>query len=112
MEKPIKENKELIANPLKRKACEGHEISLHKKARETIIQSSPKKQELSNTKAKLTCSKCGKKLRMTNSFKCKCGNIFCNIHRFYDEHSCTFDYRSEAMEKLRRENPLVINKKI
>lgn len=45
-------------------------------------------------------------------FDCRCGNLFCAIHRYSDMHACPYDYKAEAAEKIRKENPVVIAEKI
>lgn len=45
-------------------------------------------------------------------FDCRCGHLFCSIHRYSDVHNCSFDYKADAAEKIRKENPLVIGEKI
>ncbi|XP_033903658.3 AN1-type zinc finger protein 5-like [Acipenser ruthenus] len=62
-------------------------------------------------KKKNRCFICRKKLGLTG-FDCRCGNLFCGIHRYSDEHSCPYDYRAEAAEKIRKENPIVVAEKI
>uniref|UniRef100_UPI00358E353F AN1-type zinc finger protein 5-like isoform X2 n=1 Tax=Myxine glutinosa TaxID=7769 RepID=UPI00358E353F len=57
------------------------------------------------------CSMCRKKVGLTG-FECRCGQLFCSVHRYSDEHNCTFDYRSAAADKIRRENPVVAGQKI
>ncbi|MBN3288448.1 ZFAN5 protein, partial [Polyodon spathula] len=63
------------------------------------------------TKKKNRCYICRKKLGLTG-FDCRCGNLFCGIHRYSDEHGCPYDYRAEAAEKIRKENPIVVAEKI
>ena len=65
--------------------------------------------EISNPDA---CGKCNKKLSFISTFKCRCERYFCSRHRFHDQHECSFDYKAQAMEKLRKENPKVVAKKI
>ncbi|KAM9735588.1 AN1-type zinc finger protein 5-like [Menidia menidia] len=57
------------------------------------------------------CFTCRKKVGLTG-FDCRCGNLFCGIHRYSDKHSCPYDYRSEAAAKIRKENPMVVADKI
>ncbi|KAM4527628.1 AN1-type zinc finger protein 5-like isoform 2-T2 [Odontesthes bonariensis] len=57
------------------------------------------------------CSMCRKKLGLTG-FDCRCGNLFCGIHRYSDKHNCPYDYKSEAAAKIRKENPMVVADKI
>ncbi|XP_069042303.1 AN1-type zinc finger protein 5 isoform X2 [Lepisosteus oculatus] len=63
------------------------------------------------SKKKNRCFTCRKKVGLTG-FDCRCGNLFCGIHRYSDKHSCPYDYRSEAAEKIRKENPIVVAEKI
>ncbi|XP_051993123.1 AN1-type zinc finger protein 6 isoform X2 [Xyrauchen texanus] len=65
-------------------------------------QSKPKKNR---------CFTCRKKVGLTG-FDCRCGNIFCTAHRYSDTHNCSFDYKADAAEKIRKENPLIIGEKV
>ena len=42
---------------------------------------------------KKKCHLCDKKIGLLG-FDCKCGHIFCSIHRFPENHSCTFDHKT------------------
>ncbi|KAM8973953.1 AN1-type zinc finger protein 6-like isoform 1-T1 [Pelodytes ibericus] len=57
------------------------------------------------------CFMCRKKIGLTG-FECRCGNVFCGTHRYSDVHSCSFDYKADAAEKIRKENPVVVGEKI
>ncbi|NWH17280.1 ZFAN5 protein, partial [Grus americana] len=57
------------------------------------------------------CFTCRKKIGLTG-FDCRCGNLFCAVHRYSDMHACPYDYKAEAAEKIRKENPIVIAEKI
>jgi len=54
---------------------------------------------------------CRKRVGLTG-FKCKCGFVFCGVHRYADKHSCDFDYKSLHKERLREANPVVQNAKL
>ncbi|KAJ8402027.1 hypothetical protein AAFF_G00372620 [Aldrovandia affinis] len=60
---------------------------------------------------KSRCFQCRKKLGLIG-FDCRCGNVFCGLHRYSDQHSCPYDYRAEAAARIRRENPVVVAHKI
>lgn len=47
-----------------------------------------------------------------SGFDCRCGNLFCGIHRYSDKHNCPYDYKAEAAAKIRKENPVVVAEKI
>ncbi|GAA6109837.1 AN1-type zinc finger protein 5a [Tachysurus ichikawai] len=57
------------------------------------------------------CFTCRKRLGLTG-FDCRCGQLFCGIHRYSDKHNCTYDYKAEAAAKIRKENPVVVADKI
>ncbi|XP_069767395.1 AN1-type zinc finger protein 6 isoform X2 [Narcine bancroftii] len=57
------------------------------------------------------CFTCRKKVGLTG-FDCRCGNLFCGLHRYSDKHSCPYDYKADAAEKIRKENPVVVGEKI
>ncbi|XP_056625876.1 AN1-type zinc finger protein 6 isoform X2 [Triplophysa dalaica] len=65
-------------------------------------QSKPKKNR---------CFNCRKKVGLTG-FSCRCGHLFCSVHRYSDIHSCSFDYKADAAEKIRKENPVIVGEKI
>lgn len=97
---------------------------IKRKESETTIEMKPKKIKsddaiINNDKNKKTsenmknrCHKCSRKLSLVGCYACRCGNNYCNRHRFYDQHHCTFDYKTLALEKLRNENPKLQNRRI
>ena len=48
------------------------------------------------------CSHCKKKLGLME-YKCKCDKLFCITHLAYEEHSCSYDYKSELKDKLKEQ---------
>ncbi|KAM7266550.1 hypothetical protein ACFE04_004447 [Oxalis oulophora] len=52
------------------------------------------------------CGTCKKRVGLMG-FSCRCGNIFCGIHRYSDHHSCPFDYQSAGREAIAKDNPVV-----
>lgn len=81
-------------------------------------------------KKKNRCAVCRKKVGLTGEcrgglgdyqlinihlllgFECRCGGLFCAMHRYSDKHECTFDYRSHGQQEIRRNNPVVVGEKI
>ncbi|KAF5473314.1 hypothetical protein F2P56_009936, partial [Juglans regia] len=57
------------------------------------------------------CMTCRKRVGLTG-FNCKCGNLFCAIHRYSDKHDCAFDYRSNARDAIAKANPVVKAEKL
>jgi len=60
---------------------------------------------------KRRCGICNKKIGLTG-FECRCGGLYCSIHRYADMHQCTFDYKVDGKEKIRKANPVVADDKI
>lgn len=57
------------------------------------------------------CEKCNKKVGFTG-FECRCGGMFCGIHRYSDMHECTFDYKTLGAEEIKKNNPVIAKEKI
>lgn len=57
------------------------------------------------------CSSCRKRVGLTG-FKCKCGDIFCSLHRYSENHDCSFDYKAAGRRDIEKANPLVKAEKI
>jgi hypothetical protein len=57
------------------------------------------------------CYSCKKKVGLTG-FECRCGGLFCGLHRYSDKHNCTFDYKTDGREQLAKANPVVVGEKI
>jgi len=49
---------------------------------------------------------CNKKLGLTG-FDCRCGGHFCPLHRYANEHNCTFDYKEHGQNEIRKNMPVV-----
>jgi predicted nucleic acid binding AN1-type Zn finger protein len=68
--------------------------------------SSEAKEEIKRVKRempkKCECSGCNKKL-LLSSLQCKCEKYFCDMHRYSDNHKCTFDYKLNNENKLKKE---------
>ncbi|XP_069796463.1 AN1-type zinc finger protein 6-like [Narcine bancroftii] len=70
------------------------------------LEKSPEKNKKRNR-----CFLCKKKVGLTG-FECRCGNLYCSVHRYSDMHACHFDYKADAAEKIRKENPMVVGEKL
>ncbi|KAJ6671977.1 ZINC FINGER A20 AND AN1 DOMAIN-CONTAINING STRESS-ASSOCIATED PROTEIN 8-RELATED [Salix viminalis] len=57
------------------------------------------------------CECCNKKVGLLG-FKCRCEKIFCGVHRYAKEHSCTFDFKALDRHILAKQNPLVVSDKL
>ena len=45
-------------------------------------------------------------------FECRCGNLYCSLHRYADKHDCSFDYKKLGREEIQKRNPKVVANKI
>lgn len=57
------------------------------------------------------CSTCRKRVGLTG-FNCRCGSLFCAVHRYSDKHNCTFDYQTVGREAIAKANPVVKAEKL
>uniref|UniRef100_A0A0D9X878 AN1-type domain-containing protein n=1 Tax=Leersia perrieri TaxID=77586 RepID=A0A0D9X878_9ORYZ len=57
------------------------------------------------------CASCKKNVGLLG-FECRCGGMFCSVHRYADKHACTHDFEKADREKIAKENPLVVASKI
>lgn len=59
----------------------------------------------------MKCEICHKKLNKLyiEMYTCKCKSFFCSEHRL--EHKCSYDYKKEIQDKLRKQLPVVKPKK-
>jgi predicted nucleic acid binding AN1-type Zn finger protein len=74
----------------------------------SVIKSSPSK----IVKKKVTrCYHCKKKAGVA-ALKCKCGETFCSLHRMPEEHSCTFDFKTNDRAKLSQRLEKVVSSKL
>lgn len=48
------------------------------------------------------CEVCSKKLGVME-MTCKCGKKLCISHVQFERHGCTYDYKKEAQEKLKKQ---------
>ena len=62
-------------------------------------------------KQKRRCLVCKKKVGLT-AISCRCGGLFCSIHRYSDKHDCDFDYKAMGKKEISEANPVVKAKKI
>lgn len=80
----------------------------------TQASSTPSLDIKSEEKVKETPNRCGtcKKRVGLTGFNCRCGNLFCSLHRYSDKHNCPYDYRSAAQDAIAKANPVVKAEKL
>jgi len=63
-------------------------------------------------KNKKKCWQCKKKFgtpgNRTLGMECRCGFLFCQKHRYPDEHNCSFNHKAHYQKKLRHENQQIL----
>merc|ERR1711952_339872 len=70
------------------------------------------KEEPKDTKKKKNrCALCKKKVGLTG-FTCRCGGLFCGIHRYSDKHDCNFDYKAMGEKEISEANPVIVAQKL
>jgi len=57
------------------------------------------------------CATCRKRVGLTG-FNCRCGNMYCALHRYSDKHDCQFDYQTAARDAIAKANPVVKAEKL
>ncbi|XP_026379419.1 zinc finger A20 and AN1 domain-containing stress-associated protein 1-like [Papaver somniferum] len=80
-------------------------------ASSSSASSSAKSGGESGAVVKNRCLSCNKKVGLTG-IKCKCGSVFCSMHRYPEKHSCDFDYKAAGKETIAKTNPQVKADKI
>lgn len=78
------------------------------------LMESPSKEDMANKdakKKKSRCLACKKKVGLTG-FTCRCGGLFCSIHRYSDKHECSFDYKALGASEITKSNPVVVAQKV
>lgn len=66
------------------------------------FKSAPRLQQ----KKKNRCWKCKRRVGITG-IQCRCGFIFCGVHRYPEVHECYFDHKDLQRQTLRKSNPVV-----
>lgn len=71
---------------------------------EGVCEATEKKEENLIQKNKNRCWECKKKVGLT-AIECRCRYVFCGLHRYADQHSCTFDFKAADRAELAKKNP-------
>lgn len=74
-------------------------------------QPAPTEPELPKQTDNSKCWHCHKKMGIYG-YQCKCGFMYCKVHRIPEEHECTFDFASVGLKLLEKNNPLLVGKKL
>ena len=83
------------------------ELNLTKETETSITEEEPNNPPPKKTR----CQTCRKKVGLT-SFACRCGGVFCSLHRYSDKHHCDFDYKALARVEIAKNNPVIKSSKL
>jgi hypothetical protein len=64
-----------------------------------------------NSNGPQRCFACKCKVGLT-AVRCRCGNHFCSLHRYAEEHACPYDYKAAGAATLTTALPVVVANKI
>ncbi|OWM70483.1 zinc finger A20 and AN1 domain-containing stress-associated protein 9-like [Punica granatum] len=53
------------------------------------------------------CRTCSKRVGLLG-FQCRCGDLFCRMHWYPEEHACKVDFKTSARKTLAKQNPACI----
>jgi len=62
-------------------------------------------------KKKNRCKSCNKKVGPLG-FECRCGDVFCGMHRYPEEHDCKVNLKEIGRQILDKQNPLCMGDKL
>ena len=57
------------------------------------------------------CNTCKKKTHI-GSPACKCGKVFCGLHRAPEDHHCDFNFKKAHAAKLNQDNQRIVEDKL
>lgn len=57
------------------------------------------------------CFECTKRLGLC-AIKCRCNNIFCAKHRYAEKHICSYNYKNNQTDDLKKELINIIPEKV
>jgi len=57
------------------------------------------------------CWTCNKKIGLSG-VDCRCGYVFCSLHRHAEQHNCDFDFKTSGRDILRKQNIRVVADKL
>ncbi|MGD7217375.1 zinc finger A20 and AN1 domain-containing stress-associated protein, partial [Ralstonia pseudosolanacearum] len=75
------------------------------------VEEGPSSGEAADKQLPNRCLTCRKRVGLTG-FKCRCGGMFCPVHRYSEKHECSFDYKSTGRDAIAKANPVVKAEKI
>ena len=80
-------------------------LNITEDVKSTVNPTSVEKKSKKSKKKR--CAVC-RKSKNVLLLECKCGNYYCGVHRMFEAHNCTFDFKGESRKIL--ENQLMAGK--
>lgn len=71
----------------------------------------PAEQESGKKRKVNRCGVCSKNVGLLG-FDCRCGGLFCSLHRGDNNHDCQFDYKTLQRAELVEKNPKIVSDKV
>lgn len=97
LEVAVPKEEKIVSEEIKSSAEKADAIMTTEDKEEEPIQERPVQ------KKRNRCWECRKKIGLTG-IECRCGYVFCSMHRYADQHSCDFDHGALARKHLAAEN--------
>ncbi|XP_010669036.2 zinc finger A20 and AN1 domain-containing stress-associated protein 12-like [Beta vulgaris subsp. vulgaris] len=72
--------------------------SSHNNKQQTIVHVDSTDKKDASTSTRTRCDACKKRVGLIG-FKCRCGGVYCGLHRYANEHSCAVDNIHKALER-------------
>jgi len=79
----------------------------HSAAAAAVADSSPSVSPSKPQVDKSRCAECKKKVGLTG-IECRCGHVYCGVHRMAEKHACTFDFKSFGRKNIEKANEKVV----
>uniref|UniRef100_A0A1D1XTP9 Zinc finger A20 and AN1 domain-containing stress-associated protein 6 n=1 Tax=Anthurium amnicola TaxID=1678845 RepID=A0A1D1XTP9_9ARAE len=102
---PVPENNAVVVDAQKNKQLCGEDGELRKDTSLVAVEN-PSAEGSAVRKPANRCNFCNKRVGLMG-FKCRCGAVFCSVHRYSDKHNCVFDYRGAGQDAIAKANPIV-----
>ena len=117
MKKEMEQNEAQMNIPISSQPIEVEkiEIKINPKVEEKPMQIDEKTMQVDGKpeekKKRNRCHVCNKRVGLTG-IVCRCGGMYCGLHRYVDTHGCTFDYKATERERISKMNPVILAGKI
>ncbi|WOL01607.1 hypothetical protein Cni_G10324 [Canna indica] len=81
-------------------------LSASPAAAASLLEDAEKKDDKKAADGPSRCASCQKRVGLTG-FRCRCGATYCGVHRYAEQHGCTFNFKAAGRAAIARANPVV-----